>query len=85
MEDALVGGIAQGEHVGFDGDESCEVSVAVNAHHRFTQAQKKLLGLEARDRVGGRVWTERLADGTPIRACTTLVADAMEIVTDERH
>jgi predicted molibdopterin-dependent oxidoreductase YjgC len=27
----------------------------------------------------------RLADGTPIRACTTFVADAMDIVTDERR
>ena len=27
----------------------------------------------------------RLADGTPIRACTTPVADAMDIVTDEHH
>ena len=27
----------------------------------------------------------RLKDGTPIRACTTLVADTMDIVTDERH
>jgi len=26
----------------------------------------------------------RLTDGTPIRSCTTLVTDAMEIVTDER-
>ena len=29
-------------------------------------------------------WVD-LSDGTPIRACTTLVADAMDIVTDERH
>jgi predicted molibdopterin-dependent oxidoreductase YjgC len=27
----------------------------------------------------------RLKDGTPMRACTTLVADAMDIVTDEQH
>jgi D-hydroxyproline dehydrogenase subunit gamma len=29
-------------------------------------------------------WVRR-ADGTPIRACTTLVTDTMDIVTDGRH
>jgi monoamine oxidase len=31
---------------------------------RLTQAGKSVVVLEARDRVGGRVWTESLADGT---------------------
>lgn len=34
---------AVGVNVGFDGDESCEISVAVNAKHRFTQTQKNVL------------------------------------------
>jgi monoamine oxidase len=33
---------------------------------RITQAGGSVIVLEARDRVGGRVWTERLRDGTPI-------------------
>lgn len=33
---------------------------------RLTQAGRSAVVLEARDRVGGRVWTERLPDGTPI-------------------
>jgi hypothetical protein len=34
---------AVGTISGFDGDESCEVSVSVNAKHRFTQTQKNIL------------------------------------------
>ena len=33
---------------------------------RLVQAGRSVVVLEARDRVGGRVWTDRLADGTPI-------------------
>ena len=33
---------------------------------RLVQAGLSVVVLEARDRVGGRVWTDRLADGTPI-------------------
>jgi monoamine oxidase len=33
---------------------------------RVAQAGRSVVVLEARDRVGGRVWTDRLADGTPI-------------------
>ena len=30
------------------------------------QAGKSVVVLEARDRVGGRIWTQQLADGTPV-------------------
>jgi monoamine oxidase len=33
---------------------------------RLVQAGRSVVVLEPRDRVGGRVWTDRLADGTPI-------------------
>lgn len=33
---------------------------------RIAQAGRSVVVLEARPRVGGRVWTDRLADGTPI-------------------
>jgi monoamine oxidase len=33
---------------------------------RLTQAGLSVVVLEARDRIGGRVWTDHLADGTPI-------------------
>jgi monoamine oxidase len=33
---------------------------------RIEQAGSSVVVLEARDRVGGRVWTDHLADGTPI-------------------
>src|SRR6185295_14317205 len=33
---------------------------------RVVQAGRSVVVLEARDRVGGRVWTDRLPDGTPI-------------------
>jgi hypothetical protein len=35
---------AVGTNVGFDGDESCEISVGVNAKHRFSQTTKNVLG-----------------------------------------
>jgi hypothetical protein len=34
---------AVGTISGFDGDESCEISVAVNAKHRFSQTQMNIL------------------------------------------
>jgi hypothetical protein len=34
---------ADGTISGFDGDESCEISVSVNAKHRFSQTQKNIL------------------------------------------
>jgi monoamine oxidase len=33
---------------------------------RLTQAGKSVAVLEARDRVGGRIWTQHLSDGTPV-------------------
>jgi monoamine oxidase len=33
---------------------------------RLHQEGKSVIVLEARDRVGGRVWTQRLSDGTPV-------------------
>ncbi len=33
---------------------------------RLVQAGRSVVVLEARERVGGRVWTDPLADGTPI-------------------
>src|SRR5450432_431609 len=33
---------------------------------RLAQNGKSVVVLEARDRVGGRIWTQQLADGTPI-------------------
>src|SRR3954453_14401194 len=38
----------------------------LTAARRLTQAGKSVAVLEARDRVGGRIWTYRLPDGTPI-------------------
>ena len=38
----------------------------LTAAYRLHQAGKSVAVLEARDRVGGRIWTERLGDGTPI-------------------
>ena len=38
----------------------------LTAAWRLTQAGCSVVLLEARDRVGGRVWTDHLADGTPI-------------------
>jgi hypothetical protein len=61
-----------GTNVGFDGDESCEVSVAVNAHHRFTQAQKNvLIGITGGFGIAsGSAWViaEVCAAGGPIPA-----------------
>jgi monoamine oxidase len=36
------------------------------AARRLTQAGKTVVVLEARDRIGGRIWTESLADGTAV-------------------
>ena len=33
---------------------------------RLRQAGKSVVVLEARDRIGGRIWTHRLADGSPV-------------------
>lgn len=33
---------------------------------RLSQAGKSVVVLEARDRVGGRIWTQQLSDGTPV-------------------
>src|SRR5689334_13296468 len=38
----------------------------LTAARRLTQQGKSVVVLEARDRVGGRIWTTPLADGTPI-------------------
>jgi monoamine oxidase len=38
----------------------------LTAAWRLTQAGYSVVVLEARDRIGGRVWTDHLADGTPI-------------------
>lgn len=38
----------------------------LTAARRLTQAGKSVAVLEARDRIGGRIWTDRLSDGTPI-------------------
>ena len=38
----------------------------LTAARRLMQAGKSVVVLEARDRIGGRIWTEHLPDGTPI-------------------
>lgn len=38
----------------------------LTAAWRLAQAGRSVVVLEARDRVGGRVWTDRLPDGTPL-------------------
>src|SRR5438270_318449 len=38
----------------------------LTAARRLSQAGKSVAVLEARDRVGGRIWTERLSDGSTI-------------------
>jgi monoamine oxidase len=38
----------------------------LTAARRLQQAGKSVIVLEARDRIGGRIWTEPLSDGTPV-------------------
>jgi monoamine oxidase len=38
----------------------------LTAARRLSQGGKSVVVLEARDRIGGRVWTQQLADGSPI-------------------
>jgi monoamine oxidase len=38
----------------------------LTAARRLHQAGKSVVVLEARDRIGGRIWTQPLADGTPV-------------------
>lgn len=38
----------------------------LTAARRLTQAGKSVIVLEARDRVGGRIWTQQLADGSAV-------------------
>ena len=38
----------------------------LTAARRLTQAGRSVVVLEARDRVGGRIWTYDLPDGTPV-------------------
>src|SRR6476660_15078 len=38
----------------------------LTAARRLTQAGKSVVVLEARDRIGGRIWTQHLSDGTPV-------------------
>src|SRR3954469_4371372 len=38
----------------------------LTAARRLAQAGKPVVVLEARDRIGGRIWTWQLADGTPV-------------------
>src|SRR6202795_4239335 len=38
----------------------------LTAARRLTQAGKSVVVLEARDRVGGRIWTYHLPDGSPV-------------------
>lgn len=60
-----------GTIAGFEGDESCEVSVSVNAKHRFSQAQKNvLMGV-----TGGFGVTSGLA-WTLAEACTAGIVTA---------
>src|SRR5262249_45434270 len=38
----------------------------LTAARRLTQAGKSVVVLEARDRIGGRIWTHQLDDGAPV-------------------
>jgi monoamine oxidase len=38
----------------------------LTAARRLQQAGRSVVVLEARDRIGGRIWTEHLSDGTPV-------------------
>ena len=38
----------------------------LTAARRLSQGARSVVVLEARDRVGGRIWTQHLSDGTPV-------------------
>src|SRR5229473_6417415 len=38
----------------------------LTAARRLSQAAQSVVVLEARDRVGGRIWTQHLSDGSPV-------------------
>src|SRR6478609_3862524 len=38
----------------------------LTAARRLSQAGRSVAVLEARDRVGGRIWTQQLSDGSPV-------------------
>src|SRR6476469_8613023 len=38
----------------------------LTADRRLTQAGRTVAVLEARDRIGGRIWTQQLSDGSPV-------------------
>jgi monoamine oxidase len=38
----------------------------LTAARRLSQGSKSVVVLEARDRVGGRIWTHHLSDGSPV-------------------
>src|SRR5438093_9920749 len=38
----------------------------LTAARRLTQSERSVVVLEARDRVGGRIWTHHLADGSAV-------------------
>ncbi|MGH9015683.1 MAG: FAD-dependent oxidoreductase [Acidimicrobiia bacterium] len=38
----------------------------LTAARRLSQSAKSVVVLEARDRVGGRIWTHHLPDGSPV-------------------
>ena len=48
------------------------------AAYKLKRAGKSVAVLEARDRVGGRVWTEHLPDGTPLNWGGTFIGEGHE-------
>src|SRR5262245_47178305 len=48
------------------------------AAYRLKQAGKSVIVLEARDRAGGRVWTEHLPDGTALNWGGTFIGEGHE-------
>jgi monoamine oxidase len=60
------GAAAMGEQIDAD---VCVVGAGyagLTAARRVSQAGKSVVVLEARDRIGGRIWTQHLADGSPV-------------------